>query len=71
MYVMGLMVNAGTKHTPAAVAFAHFVTDAENQMSFAKKVAIFPSTAGSLDDPYFTKEDAPTSPGCASPPPSR
>nr|WP_202035824.1 sugar ABC transporter substrate-binding protein [Streptomyces mexicanus] len=57
MYVMGLMVNARTKHTPAAVAFAHFVTDAENQMSFAKKVAIFPSTAGSLDDPYFTKED--------------
>jgi multiple sugar transport system substrate-binding protein len=46
MYVMGVMVN-----------FAHFVTDAQNQMSFAKKVAIFPSTAGSLDDPYFTKED--------------
>ncbi|MER5527864.1 sugar ABC transporter substrate-binding protein [Streptomyces sp. NPDC002677] len=57
MYVMGVMVNSKTKHTPAAVAFAHFVTDAQNQMSFAKKVAIFPSTAGSLDDPYFTKED--------------
>ena len=57
MYVMGVMVNSRTKHTPAAVAFAHFVTDARNQMSFAKKVAIFPSTAGSLDDPYFTKED--------------
>ncbi|MFE1312013.1 ABC transporter substrate-binding protein [Streptomyces sp. NPDC058755] len=57
MYVMGVMVNSRTKHTPAAVAFAHFVTDAQNQMSFAKKVAIFPSTAGSLDDPYFTKED--------------
>ncbi|MFS4096761.1 ABC transporter substrate-binding protein [Streptomyces sp. AF1A] len=57
MYVMGVMVNARTKHTPAAVAFAHFVTDAQNQMSFAKKVAIFPSTAGSLNDPYFTKED--------------
>ncbi|MFD7818386.1 ABC transporter substrate-binding protein [Streptomyces sp. NPDC059785] len=57
MYVMGLMVNAQTKHTAASVAFAHFVTDAQNQMSFAKKVAIFPSTAGSLDDPYFTKED--------------
>lgn len=57
MYVMGLMVNATTRHTPAAIAFAHFVTDAENQMAFAKKVAIFPSTAGSLDDPYFTKED--------------
>ncbi|UFR00850.1 extracellular solute-binding protein [Streptomyces sp. Go40/10] len=57
MYVMGVMVNSRTRHTPAAVAFAHFVTDARNQMSFAKKVAIFPSTAGSLDDPYFTKED--------------
>ncbi|MFD8607880.1 ABC transporter substrate-binding protein [Streptomyces sp. NPDC059631] len=57
MYVQGLMVNAKTKNTPAAVAFAHFVTDAEHQMSFAKKVAIFPSTAGSLNDPYFTKED--------------
>ncbi|MYX95284.1 extracellular solute-binding protein [Streptomyces sp. SID486] len=57
MYVMGVMVNSRTRHTPAAVAFAHFVTDARNQMSFARKVAIFPSTAGSLDDPYFTKED--------------
>ncbi|MEI5103079.1 extracellular solute-binding protein [Streptomyces sp. PmtG] len=57
MYVMGVMVNKRTKQTPAAVAFAHFVTDAQRQMSFAKKVAIFPSTQGSLDDPYFTKED--------------
>ncbi|MFJ9759688.1 ABC transporter substrate-binding protein [Streptomyces sp. NPDC101149] len=57
MYVMGVMVNSRTKRTPAAVAFAHYVTDAQNQMSFAKQVAIFPSTAGSLDDPYFTKED--------------
>ncbi|MEU8029050.1 extracellular solute-binding protein [Streptomyces sp. NPDC049099] len=57
MYVMGVMVNSRTRHTPAAVAFAHFVTDAHHQMSFAKKVAIFPSTAGSLNDPYFTKED--------------
>ncbi|WJV51123.1 extracellular solute-binding protein [Streptomyces flavofungini] len=57
MYVMGVMVNTRTKRTPAAVAFAHFVTDAQRQMSFAKKVAIFPSTKGSLDDPYFTKRD--------------
>ncbi|MFC4503952.1 MULTISPECIES: ABC transporter substrate-binding protein [Streptomyces] len=57
MYVMGVMVNAQSKRKPAAVAFAHYVTDAEHQMSFAKQVAIFPSTAGSLDDPYFTKED--------------
>ncbi|MEU1071362.1 MULTISPECIES: sugar ABC transporter substrate-binding protein [unclassified Streptomyces] len=57
MYVMGVMVNSRSKQKPAAVAFAHFVTDATRQMEFAKKVAIFPSTAGSLDDPYFTKED--------------
>ncbi|MBV2356298.1 sugar ABC transporter substrate-binding protein [Streptomyces sp. J2-1] len=57
MYVMGVMVNSRTRHTPAAVAFAHFVTDASNQMAFAKQVAIFPSTAGSLDDPYFTEDD--------------
>ncbi|QXE33935.1 sugar ABC transporter substrate-binding protein [Streptomyces sp. GMY02] len=57
MYVMGVMVNANTQQKPAAVAFAHFVTDATRQMSFAKEVAIFPSTQGSLDDPYFTKED--------------
>ncbi|WP_405984322.1 ABC transporter substrate-binding protein [Streptomyces sp. NBC_00872] len=57
MYVMGVMVNSRTKEKPAAVAFAHFVTDATRQMSFAKQVAIFPSTKGSLDDPYFTEED--------------
>ncbi|MCB5910703.1 ABC transporter substrate-binding protein [Streptomyces pinistramenti] len=57
MYVQGLMVNAQSKVKPAAVAFAHFVTDRKNQMDFAKRVTIFPSTKGSLDDPYFTKED--------------
>ncbi|MEU2676037.1 sugar ABC transporter substrate-binding protein [Streptomyces sp. NPDC007107] len=57
MYVMGVMVNAQSKRKPASVAFAHYVTDATRQMEFAKQVAIFPSTAGSLDDPYFTEED--------------
>ncbi|MEU9118974.1 extracellular solute-binding protein [Streptomyces sp. NPDC048506] len=57
MYVQGLMVNARSTVKPAAVAFAHFVTDGTNQMAFAKKVTIFPSTMGSLDDPYFTRQD--------------
>ncbi|GAU69707.1 ABC transporter substrate-binding protein [Streptomyces sp. NBRC 110611] len=57
MYVQGLMVNARSEVKPAAVAFAHFVTGRENQMAFARKVTVFPSTRGSLDDPYFTKED--------------
>ncbi|UQA97234.1 ABC transporter substrate-binding protein [Streptomyces halobius] len=57
MYVQGLMVNAQSNVKPAAVAFAHFVTNKKNQMAFAKQVTIFPSTKGSLDDPYFTEED--------------
>lgn len=57
MYVQGLMVNAQSRVKPAAVAFAHFVTGAQQQMAFARKVAIFPSTKGTLDDPYFTRED--------------
>ncbi|MFC7886565.1 extracellular solute-binding protein [Streptomyces sp. NPDC057376] len=57
MYVMGLLVNSQSDRKPAAVAFARFVTDAAHQTSFAKQVAVFPSSAGSLDDPYFTKED--------------
>ncbi|MFE7318020.1 extracellular solute-binding protein [Streptomyces sp. NPDC057555] len=57
MYVQGLMVNAQSKVKPAAVAFAHFVTDRRHQMAFAQQVTVFPSTKGALDDPYFTKED--------------
>lgn len=57
MYVMGVMVSSRSRHKPAAVAFAHFVTDARHQMEFAKQVAVFPSSTGSLDDPYFTRED--------------
>ncbi|GAA2643660.1 extracellular solute-binding protein [Streptomyces lunalinharesii] len=57
MYVQGLMVNAQSKVKPAAVALAHFVTDRQNQMAFARQVTVFPSTKGALDDPYFTKED--------------
>lgn len=57
MYVQGLMVNAHSEVKPAAVAFAHFVTDRQHQMAFAKQVTVFPSTRGSLDDPYFTRED--------------
>ncbi|MGP3691479.1 ABC transporter substrate-binding protein [Streptomyces sp. IBSNAI002] len=56
MYVQGLMVNARSKVKPAAVAFAHWVTNAENQMKFAHEVAVFPSTTGSLDDAFFTDD---------------
>ncbi|MCQ4080007.1 extracellular solute-binding protein [Streptomyces sp. RB6PN25] len=57
MYVMGLGVNNQSKHKAAAIAFAHFITDKQNQEAFAHQVAIFPSTAGSLQEPYWTKDD--------------
>ncbi|WP_435838774.1 ABC transporter substrate-binding protein [Streptomyces abikoensis] len=57
MYVMGVAVNEKSKRKAAAIAFAHFVTDRKNQEAFAHEVAVFPSTRGSLDDPYWTKGD--------------
>ncbi|MEV6774877.1 ABC transporter substrate-binding protein [Streptomyces syringium] len=57
MYVMGLAVNNRSDHKAAAIAFAHFVTDRKNQEAFAHKVAIFPSTKGSLQSRYWTEDD--------------
>ncbi|MFF1399956.1 ABC transporter substrate-binding protein [Streptomyces sp. NPDC058287] len=58
MYLESLVVNAKSKNTATAKAFAKFVTDPANQMAFAKKASVFPSSTGSLEDPYFTKDDA-------------
>lgn len=57
MYVQGLSVPSASKNKPTALAFARFVTNAENQLAFAKLVAIFPSTKGTMKDPYFSTED--------------
>ncbi|MFJ1808101.1 MULTISPECIES: extracellular solute-binding protein [unclassified Streptomyces] len=50
-------VAATSKHAPAALAFAKFLTDAENQTAWCKdpNVVIFPTTTVSLDDPFFQK----------------
>ncbi|MFJ1967359.1 extracellular solute-binding protein [Streptomyces sp. NPDC087903] len=52
-----ISVAATSKHAPVALAFAKFLTDAENQTAWCKdpKVVIFPTTAASLNDPFFTK----------------
>lgn len=57
MYIESLVVNATTKNQATAIAFAKFVTNSENQMTFSKAANIFPSSAGTIDDPYFTTED--------------
>ncbi|GAA3438182.1 ABC transporter substrate-binding protein [Kutzneria kofuensis] len=56
LYVQGLSVPAASKNKPTALAFAKFVTNAENQMAFAKLTAIFPSTKGTMSDPYFSQD---------------
>lgn len=57
MYLQGLSVSAQSKNKPTAIAFARFVTNAKNQLAFAKVVTVFPSTAGTLAEDFFTTED--------------
>lgn len=57
MYIESLVVNATGKNQPLATAFAKYVTNPANQLAFAKKASVFPSSAGSMDDEYFTKDD--------------
>ncbi|PGH44286.1 ABC transporter substrate-binding protein [Micromonospora sp. WMMA1996] len=58
MSVMGLLVPKKSKNPATALEFAKFVSNAENQLAFAKIVTILPSTSDSLKDPYFTQVDA-------------
>ncbi|AXG81788.1 ABC transporter substrate-binding protein [Streptomyces paludis] len=57
MYIESLVVNARSKHPGLAKAFATYVTNSANQLAFAQKASVFPSSAGTLDDPYFTEDD--------------
>ncbi|WP_039936230.1 ABC transporter substrate-binding protein [Streptomyces himastatinicus] len=57
MYLESLVVNAATKNQSLATAFATYVTDSAHQLTFAKKASVFPSSAGTLDDAYFTQDD--------------
>jgi ABC-type glycerol-3-phosphate transport system substrate-binding protein len=51
--VMGLLVPESSKNKATALAFAEFMTNAENQLAFSKIVTIFPSVTEALADPYF------------------
>jgi multiple sugar transport system substrate-binding protein len=50
-----ISVAATSKHAPVALAFAAFLTNAENQTAWCKdpNVVIFPTTSASLNDPFF------------------
>lgn len=54
MSVMGIMVPQSSDNPDAALAFAKFMANAENQLEFSRVTTILPSTLESLEDPYFT-----------------
>ncbi|GET43753.1 ABC transporter substrate-binding protein [Microseira wollei] len=60
--VMNLFVPRDTNIPDAAVKFALFVTNDENQLTFAKAANVLPSTVKALQDNYFK-----TLPGNATP----
>ncbi|APC49452.1 extracellular solute-binding protein [Virgibacillus halodenitrificans] len=58
--VQNIVVPEQTESKEAAVKFALFLTNAENQLEFSKLTPILPSAVEALEDPYFTEagEDA-------------
>jgi putative chitobiose transport system substrate-binding protein len=53
--VMNLVIPRDSDQPEAAVKFALFVTNNENQLSFAKAANVLPSTRQALADPYFSQ----------------
>ena len=51
--VMNVVVPRASKHPDAAVKFALFLTNDENQLAFAKAANVLPSTKKALADSYF------------------
>lgn len=58
--VMNLIIPRDTDQPQAALKFALFVTNTENQLAFAKAANVLPSTVQALSDSYFktVKSDA-------------
>lgn len=52
--VMNVAVSSTSKNQEAAVKFAKYVTNAENQLAFSKLTAILPSVIEAANDEYFT-----------------
>lgn len=52
--VMNLVIPANTDVPEAALAFALYLTNDANQLSFAKAAGVLPSAVAALKDSYFT-----------------
>lgn len=53
MSVMGLLIPKTSKNQGTALAFTRFITDAQNQLAFAKIAPVLPSVTEALKDPFF------------------
>nr|WP_330220726.1 sugar ABC transporter substrate-binding protein [Phormidium ambiguum] len=51
--VMNLVIPRNTDRADAALKFALFVTNDQNQLAFAKEANVLPSTVKALANPYF------------------
>lgn len=56
--VMNIVIPRDSKNPDAAVKFALFVTNDENQLTFAKAANVLPSTIKALADSYFKEVPA-------------
>lgn len=50
----GLAVPTTSEHQAAALEFARFVTNAQNQLALAEESTVFPSAVEALEEPFFT-----------------
>lgn len=60
--VMNLVIPRSTDVPEAALKFALYVTNDENQLAFAKAANVLPSTIAATEDSYFTDLPADASP---------
>lgn len=52
-----MVVSRTTKNKELSYKFARYVTNADNQLEFAKQAHVFPSAKGVIDDPSFKPTD--------------
>lgn len=60
--VMNIVIPQDTDQPEAALKFALFVTNNENQLAFAKAANVLPSTIQAAQNPYFSAKPANPSP---------
>lgn len=60
---MNLVIPRSSEQPQAALDFALFVTNPDNQLAFAKAANVLPSTVKSLNDPYFANLPTNAKPG--------